>query len=383
MLSVKADQKHNIMAAPVKMDWNSNLPIYASASFLKTVSDEYGWIGGVDDNGKLLCILPYSLIHKSVFRLIRFPVQTIFLEGELDIHREKVFLNSAVEYFRSIGSDLIIPATFNTIFRTYPDGAMVAPYGSYTLNLDQSEETLWNNLHQKHRNVIRNAMKKGVKIRTGIEYLEKAYFLVRDSFRRSAKGYMGKMRIGFRMDFDAFKQQVLSLGENVRVVIAEYEGVMQGCAVIPYSHHCAYYMHGGSIPNPLTGAMNLLQWEAIRLFRELGVRHYDLFGVRLDPKKGSKAEGIMKFKERFGGQLIRGYMWKFSFRPLKYFLYSIAVRVRSGGDVVDQECHTVNTILNDDNNANAPSAMFSALGRRISPTYLPDEPNISLNWQVH
>ena len=98
-------------------------------------------------------------------------------------------------------------------------------------------------------------------------------------------------------------------------------------------------MHGGSIPKPQAGSTNLLQWEAIRLFRRLGVRQYDFVGARTDPKKGSKIEGIMRFKRRFGGQLIQGYMWKYPFRPFKYYLYSLAARVRSGGDYVDQERH--------------------------------------------
>ena len=47
-------------AKPINIDWDHDLSIYASESFLKTVSDEYGWLGGLDDSGKLVCILPYS-----------------------------------------------------------------------------------------------------------------------------------------------------------------------------------------------------------------------------------------------------------------------------------------------------------------------------------
>lgn len=324
---------------PVEIDWHTGLSIYASEAFLRTVSDEYGWLGGVDDTGKLLCVLPYSVIRKALFRLIRFPMQTMPLHRELSLEEERSFLNSAVIYLRSLGADLIIPATFNTVFRTYPDGAIAAPFGSYILDLRQSEETLWKNLHQKHRNVIRNAMKKGVAVWSGLEHLETAYNLTLASFRRSASGLIARKRVEARMDYETFKNQVLSLGENVLVLAAEYQGVVQGCAVIPFSRYSAYYMHGGSIPNPLSGATNLLQWEAIRRCRDLEVCRYDFFGGRVEPEKGSKIEGIMKFKERFGGEWIQGYMWKYAFRPLRNCLYSLAVRIRSGGDVVDQESH--------------------------------------------
>lgn len=326
-------------ATPIEINWHPGLSIFASEAFLKTVSNEYGWLGGYDDSGKLLCLLPYSVIRKALFRLIRFPVQTIPLDGELSLEQERSFLNSAVAYFRSLGADLVIPATFNTVFRTYPDGAVAAPFGSYIIDLRQPEESLWKNLHQKHRNVIRNAMKKGVTIRSGLEHLDTAYNLTLESFRRSAKGLVARKRVESRMDYKTFRNQVLSLGENVLILAAELQGVVQGCAVIPFSSYSAYYMHGGSIPNPLSGATNLLQWEAIRRCRDLGVCRYDFFGGRVEPEKGSKIEGIMKFKERFGGEWTQGYMWKYAFRPFGDCLYSLAVRLRSGGDVVDQECH--------------------------------------------
>ena len=324
-------------AIPVQINWHSKLPIFASEAFLKTVSDEYGWLGGVDSGGKLLCLLPYSVISKAFFRLVRFPVETIPLIEELDVDREREFLNSALDHFRFARVDLIIPATFNTVFRTYPDGALAAPFGSIIIDLSHPEEVLWKNLHQKHRNVIRNAMKKGVCIHNGRQYLETAYKLVFDSFNRSATTFFARKRLEARLNFADFKKQVDGFGENVKVLIAEYAGVVQGAAVIPFSDHTAYYMHGGSIANPLTGATNLLQWEAIKLFRELGVKRYDFFGARQDPEKGSKMEGIIKFKERFGGHYVHGYMWKFSFHSWKNSLYSLAARIRSGGDVVDQE----------------------------------------------
>jgi lipid II:glycine glycyltransferase (peptidoglycan interpeptide bridge formation enzyme) len=62
-------------------------------------------------------------------------------------------------------------------------------------------------------------------------------------------------------------------------------------------------------------------------------------GVRIQPDKGSKQEGLMMFKQRFGGQLIQGYMWKYPIRPMKYSFYSIAVRLLRGGDIVDNERH--------------------------------------------
>ena len=137
-------------AKKIEINWHPGLPIFASESFLKAIGDEYGWLGGIDDSGKLRCILPYTVIRKAIFRMVRFRVETIPIGEGLDVREEKSFLNSAIEYFRSIGADMIIPATTNTIFRTYPDGADAAPYGSYVIDLCQPEDILWRNVAQNN-----------------------------------------------------------------------------------------------------------------------------------------------------------------------------------------------------------------------------------------
>jgi hypothetical protein len=324
----------SIRAIPVGIDWNPGLSIFASEQFLKAVGDEYGWLGGSDDSGKLRCILPYTIIQKAMVRMVRFRVETIPMEEVFSVEQEISFLDSVVEYFRSIGAGLIIPATTNTIFRTYPHGAIAAPYGTYIIDLSQPEETLWGNLHSKHRNVIRNAIKKDVRVLSGMEHANTAYRLVRDTFKRSALPFM---------DYHDFMRMVRGLGQNVKIFVADHKQVVQGCAVIPFSNKSAYYVYGGSVPEPLTGAMNLLQWEAIRYFRGLGVKRYDFCGVRINPEKGSKQASLMMFKERFGPQLFQGYMWKCSLSPVKSILYSLAVRLFRGGDIVDAERHKLTT----------------------------------------
>ena len=334
----------SIRASAVKIEWTADLPIYSSQSYLKTASDEYGWIGGIGSSGKLCCVLPYYVVRLSMFQLIRFTSETIMLAGEMSIEEERVFLNAVIDYFRCTGADVIIPSTFTSLFRTYPDGALAVPYGSYIVDLTQSEEMLWNNVHPKHRNKIRNGTKKGVIIQDGIEHVDIVDSLVQDSFRRSTKGFLNTMRLGIRMKADSIKRQALSLGDYVKIYIAESEGEVQGCAVIPFSNYSAYYMHGGSRADSTTGAMNLLQWEAICSFRRLGVKYYNFVGTRINPEAGSKQEGLSMFKQRFGGELKRGYMWKYSFHPLKNYLYSIATKIRSGGDIVDQERHKLKDV---------------------------------------
>lgn len=322
-------------AIPVAINWHSDLPIFAYEPFLKAVGDEYGWLGGMDESGTIRCVLPYTIIRKAMFRMVRFRIETILLDGKLDVEEEKAFLNSAIEYFRNIKADTVIPAATNTIFRTFPDGADVAPYGTYIVDLHEPEDILWRNVRKIYRQNILRAQKDGVCIRSGVENFDVAYALVRDTFRRSKLPFMS---------YDSFKRYVLGLGEYCKILVAYYKEIAQGCTVYAFSNYCAYAVYGGSIEEVHQGAIKLVDWEAIRTFKQLGVQRFDFVGARIDPAEGSKQETINSYKRRLGGKLKKGYMWKYPLRPMKSIAYSIAIRLLRGGDIVDAERHKMRSI---------------------------------------
>lgn len=315
-------------AKPISINWHSGLSIFASESFLKAVGDEYGWLGGFDESAKLRCILPYTIIREKIFRMVRFRVETIPLGEGLDVYEEKLFLNSVIEYFKSIGADIIIPATTNTIFRIYPDGADAAPYGSYVIDLSQPEEILWKNIERITRQNINTAIKKGVSIRSGMEHLDSTYRLVTDTFRRSKLPFMS---------YESFQRFVYGLGENGKIMIADYQGIAQSYVVFAFSNYCAYAVYAGNNANQQQGANKLLYWEAIRSFKKMGIQRYDFVGARIGPEKGSKEWAINSLKKHLGAKLIQGYMWKYPLRPVKSIAYTFAVRFLRGGDIVDRE----------------------------------------------
>jgi len=321
---------NSMKASPVEISWHNALPVYASEAFLRTVSDDYGWIGGTDGDGKLRCILPYTIIRKAGFRIVRFRLAVVPLDVELDLAQEKEFLNGATEYLRSTGVDMIMPGANAAVFRTYPDGADAAPYGTFIKDLTQPEEALMKEIHPTFRYNIRRATREGVQIEEGLEFMDVAFGLVADTLERSGQPFR---------KLDDFKKAVFSLGEQVRILVARHEGVYQGCMVAPFSGHAAYTWYCGSRSEPVIGAMHLLHWEAMRRFRQMGVQRLDFQGVRIDPEKGSKQDGILNFKSRFGGAMVRGYVWKYSFRPFKSAAYDVAIKLLKGGDIVDLERH--------------------------------------------
>lgn len=317
-------------ATPIPINWHPKLPIFAQESFLKAVGDEFGWLGGIDESGELRCILPYTIVRKMIFRLVRFRVETLPVGKGLDVGEEKSFLNSVIDHFRSIGVDNIIPATTNTIFQTYPDGADAAPYGSYVIDLSQPEEILWRNVRRIQRQNINKARKNGVTIKSGREDLDAVYKLIRETFKRSKLPFMS---------YESLERFVLGLGEYGKILIAEYQGVIQSCVIYAFSNYCAYAVYGGNMERQFRGSNKLLHWEAIRLFQKFEVQRYDFVGARVDPEKGSKEEAINSFKRRLGGKLVQGYLWKYPLRPVTSYAYTIGIRFLRGGDIVDRERH--------------------------------------------
>jgi len=315
-------------SVPIKIEWNPDLPIFASELFLKAVGDECGWLGGMDASGGLRCILPYTIVKKAIFCMVRFRVQTIIIGDKISLDDERIFLNNCMKYFHSIGADFVIPASNNAIFRAYPDGAIAAPYGSYVIDLLQPEEILWQNMNRKLRQNINTAKNKGVIIKDGIEHLDAVHKLVRETFKRS--------NIPF-MNYESFRSFVHGLGDYGKVLVADYNGVPHSYAVFAFSNYSAYAIYAGNVANQQQGANKLLYWEAIRSFKQLSVQKYDFFGARINPDPGSKQEALSLFKKRFGAKLNQGYLWKYSLNPFKYALYGLASRLRSGGDIVDAE----------------------------------------------
>jgi hypothetical protein len=325
---------NNLRAIPVEIKWSADLPVYASEASLKAESDEFGWIGGTDDHRRLRCVLPYAVLRKGGLRMIRFRTATIPFETQLSIDEEKSFLNSVVEHFRSSGADLILPSGNTAIFRIYPDTAKAAPYGTYVLDLGKPEEAIQEGIQQTHRRNIRKAHDAGVEVKYSLDYLDVSYELFASTMKRSGAKFKSH---------DEFKRKLLGLGEYLRIFVAVHNGEPQSCLVSPFSRHTAYFCYGGSTLDQVRGATHLLHWEAIKYFRSIGVRFFDFQGVRINPVKGTKQDGIATFKRGFGGTLIQGYVWKCSLRPLKSAVYSLGVRLLMGGDFIDHECRKLVT----------------------------------------
>jgi len=187
-------------------------------------------------------------------------------------------------------------------------GKITKEFGTYVIDLSESEDKLWERVHSKHRNVIRRAIKEGVEINLKLNINDFMNLLIYTYSKGGQKN---------PLNYDYLQSLMDTLSNNIIVAGAYHDGKLQSGIIVPYDEKRGYYLHGATAPNAILGSSNLLQWEIMKILKNKGVKEYDFGGARLvtdDPR----LNGIFKFKERFGGRFIDCYYWEIVLRPLQY-----------------------------------------------------------------
>lgn len=186
------------------------------------------------------------------------------------------------------------------------------------IDISQNEEALMAAMKQKTRYNIRLADRKGVKIRQGgtndlpLLYQMYAETAVRDSFVIRHEDYYLTTWQNF-LDADMAK-----------ILVAEVDEQPVAALILFHFNDIARYMFGMStelyremMPN------HLLQWEAIRLSKQLSCHTYDLWGAPDVFDDSDSMWGVFRFKQGFNGLTVRHIgAWDFSPRPILYKIYT-------------------------------------------------------------
>ncbi|MGZ3861865.1 MAG: lipid II:glycine glycyltransferase FemX [Bacteroidia bacterium] len=256
----------------------------------------------------------------------------------IDAAEEKTFLNAFITHVDTgkLAHRITQPEN-SAIFKTVPNGAVSAPFGTYFLDLaNNTEEKLFKELHSKHRNVIRNAEKSNVTIKYGKEVINDFFVLYEQTMKRSDK---------YCQPLSYFENFQDIMPQNIVCGVAYYNNKPQGGLFIPYSNFGAFYLYGASAETKeINGAVNYLHWETIKSLKSKGVRRYDFVGARLSDVSGSRLDGIQQFKERFGSELEKGFLWKLDINKTYCNLFDSMVRFKlklkglnPPVDIIDEE----------------------------------------------
>ncbi len=306
------------------------------ASFLDQVgSGEWRLIA--TDDGRVL--MPVRIFKSRFMKMVQILHAPIEQGVRLTKEHEKEFLDQWVRYLVMEGIvDRVVQPPTHVVFKAAPEQTISSGFGSYYLPLDEkSESDLFAEMHGKHRNVIRNAEKKGVEVKFGKGELSNFYKLYQNTMKKA--GMFCEPLSYFEKLQDCLTEKKLLCG------VAYFDNEPQGALLMPFSEFGAYYVYGASSEKiQVNGAMNFLHWRVILYMKKQGVKRYDFVGARLSNVAGTKLGGIQQFKERFGARLEKGVLWKKDIRIWKCKIYdrlialSFLIKGMSlKGDIIDQE----------------------------------------------
>jgi hypothetical protein len=303
------------------------MPVFFSTMWLETQSANYGWLVSEREAGAGLAI-PYVMRRRGSLRWLQLQWAP-WSPSPVSVESEHLFLEDVVSWSRAQRYALIAqPPTF-ALMRTSPTDSLATPFGTFVLDITRDEEELFAGVHRKHRARIRRAEGAGLSSESDPRLTAEAHALCSSTMARSGLHFPRLPRL---------QRMLAGLGEHVDVRIGRVDGEPHAALISVLSRWGAHALYSGTAPDPAPGASNLLHWHAILHAKEHGAPSYDFMGVRLDPDPASKHGGIRRFKERFGGELIEGVLWKMPLVEWKYRLYRGLRHLRGKtDDVIDQE----------------------------------------------
>jgi peptidoglycan pentaglycine glycine transferase (the first glycine) len=189
---------------------------------------------------------------------------------------------------------------------------------SFWLNLKPTEEDLLSAMKQKTRYNIRLAERKDIKVRGANE---SDFSMLYDLYTQTS------IRDGFIIRPKKYYFTVWKLlFENNKAcgLIAEFENIPIAAIILFYFGKKAWYFYGMSSDKHRDKMPNyLLQWEAIKLIKQLGCTEYDLWGAPDTTHEDDKMWGVYRFKQGLGGELIHTIgAWDYPINPSNYLIYN-------------------------------------------------------------
>lgn len=176
----------------------------------------------------------------------------------------------------------------------------------FIIQLNHSEDELWQALNGRRKRSVRSAIKKNVTI----EHLDSDHGLIelrrlhRDSARRILKRGGPDLISGKPIINDPMK--VLVQADAAKVIGARVNGAIVSAAIFLHANRHVFYMMAGQDQAGLkTNAASLLLWESLRYYKSNGASVFNLGGCSEKAVNETSPEyGVYVFKKGFGGRMV-------------------------------------------------------------------------------
>jgi hypothetical protein len=234
--------------------------------------------------------------------------------GSLPAHTEKDALNriigEIISYSRMNNIASLEINSFGTPMEPEvlhePEFAVTRRW-EFIINIDKSEKELWEEVHGKKRNLIRKAMKAGVRVerKYDIDAIMEFRNLALETWQRKKTHYIAFPEPAPEGYYRLLKKKLIE--QDIGRLYLAYEGdeITAGAFFAGYNG-CAYYMLSSSGDQGLkSAAPDLILWTSITDFQKEGYRLFNLGGISEGELNGNPLEesGLYHFKKRFSAEV--------------------------------------------------------------------------------
>lgn len=315
------------------------IPVFATQEYadylLKTKNIKTIWFVERNNNS-IKFIIPFAIKRKLIFKIGYFLTAVNNL-GENNLEDESEFLEEIVSLIKAKQlCDWIQQPPNWAIFNTVPSNSTFCDFGTYKINLMKySEEELYAKINNHHRRLINKSLKNNVIINSGHKIIDDCSYVFSAATKAGNHTLPSKNEI---------KELIEYLSDYIKIYVSYLNSVPQSGIVCFLNNFSMYAAYIGKQPTSKIGENHLLHWQAIKDAKEDEIKYFDFIGARINPDTGSKLEGIQSFKKNFGGEFIKGFLWKMQIRKTKYQIYNFLVDLsyllkgkKNKGDIIDQE----------------------------------------------
>lgn len=272
-----------------------------------------------DSNGCIVALMQTIIFRDTRKYISNMTARAITEGGPLLISKDNKILKLLFKaYLKILPSDVIYSQIRNS-FSTdeikdlyFEIGFIYDDHLNILINIKQTEEKLWEQIHSKRRNEIRKALKEGV------EFRELDFFdTIDDSYRILNEVYKkAKLPLLSKENFISLYENLLP-NSKLKVFNVFYEDKNIGCMFCLLYKDIIYDFYAGSFSafykkNP----NDLLPWEVFRWGRINGYSIFD-FGGAGHP---NIPYGVREYKKKYGGKVVNYGRYLFVHKP---FLYKI------------------------------------------------------------
>jgi len=282
--------------------------LYHSREWIELIENSFNvtasFLATYDQNSKIICVTPYFKLRKFLFILYGSPLSGLFtmFQGpifignlsDLDVNKvltsQHEFLSSR-SYYIEIGFHYSnkINSSNNQLLKN--NLYKIQSRTTSVINLEQTQDFIWNNFESRARNMVRKSIKNGVKVtkqEMNITWVEQFYDMLNETYKKQSKRTPHP--------FNFYKNLIMLNNLNAVCFSATIENKIIANAIFITSGSELLFLSGTSNNQGMKLAANsLIQWQAITYGIETGHSSYDFGGLGL--------ENIDKFKMSFNGKI--------------------------------------------------------------------------------